>query len=176
MDRSIKMDWETVAKKAYFGYRGWPFWASAIFLVSMGLVCGFAQLLFPIEFLVYALGQTQDSATPLEGYMRVRGVISLVLPCLWVLTFIRRLSVARHVVLLGTLFVGTNFAMDLLRIAVAEDMLAAMGTAVFLVLRPVLLLALVTSLMSFMNTIPYERGRAPSSDELWRYQGKLALR
>lgn len=165
----IEMEWEEVARKAYFGYRGWPFWASAIFIVGTALICGFSQLLFPKQFLVYALGQAPEAAESLESYMRMRGSVSLTLASLWVVSFLRRMAIARYVVLIATLFVGTNFAMDLMRIAVAEDFLAAMGTTFFLVVRPVLLLSLVTSLMSFMNTIPYERGRAPSNDELWRY-------
>lgn len=148
------------ARRIYFAYRGFGFWLSVGFLTLTASIIGTFQALAPTTFLTFVLGHTAEEAEGLRFYMTMRGVICLTVMSVWVTTFLYRLPLARYTVYFATCFVATNFVRDLFNLTIAESFEAVLASSFFLVLRPVLLMALVLSTFSFTATIPFERGRS----------------
>ena len=140
----------------YFDGRGLGFWVSAVLMVAITYIVGVMGVFFPKTFFSYMMFDGFDYDQRLEAIIRCRGVISLYLGIGWVMAFARRSSMARYIIYFATCFVAVNFCMDLQRIGAHEDWLKTFTSSGFLMLRPVMLLALMCMSYSLSDTAHLE--------------------
>ena len=158
---------EIINDRTYFTCRNVPFWASVFFMVFMGITMGTWQAVFTVNYVEYMIFGADAEQTGLLTATRLRGVVALTLTGLWIAAFLHRLALARYVVYFATGFVAFNFATDLGRLAISDDMLSMMASSSYLLLRPVMLCALITSAFGFADSARFERKRVKPGQTLW---------
>lgn len=143
--------------RAYFALRTPTFWLCGAIILTVGILTGTLAAFYPEAFNAYLLFEGWEMDDSGRRALKLRGTVSLVLVTLWFGAFMARLALARYVVYVGTVYVAFLFLMDLQHIAFSDNWLKAYMSSGFLVVRPVMLLALVTATFSFFDTVPYER-------------------
>lgn len=156
-DMFVDADPEIDPARAYFALRTPTFWLCGAIILTVGILTGTIAAFYPEAFNAYLLFEGWDMDESGRAALRLRGTVSLALVTLWFGAFLARLALARYVVYVGTVYVAALFAMDLQNIAFSDNWLKAYLSSGFLVVRPVMLLALVTAAFSFFDTVPYER-------------------
>ena len=148
---------DVINDRTYFLCRSTAFWASVVLMVSVGIIMGTWQAFFTHQYVAYMLFSAETEGTNLIDATRLRGAIALTLTGAWIIAFLRRMALARYVVYFGTSFVALNYAMDLSQLALADDLIAMLTSSTYLILRPIMLIALLTSAFSFADSARFER-------------------
>lgn len=135
------------------------FWLSTVFMLTLALFIGVAATLFPRFFYDYFLFQGLGYDDGLQHLVQLRGVFCLLMFFTFITAFYRRSRLARVTVYFATCFVAVNFFNDLQRIGFNGDWLKTYTASAYLLMRPIMMLALMCMSYGFYDNAHLERHR-----------------
>ena len=153
------------AAEGYFASRSLAFWCAFGFLLTMPLCLAPWAFFFPRSFWEYMLFGEARPYADLLIYIKIRAAISMFLSLILLVAFVRRSWFARYAVYGATVFVCVNFFADMQHIAGNFTSLASLSSATFLLIRPLIMLALMVLSFSFHDLAHLER------PPFWRKSG-----
>lgn len=158
---------ELVNDKTYFTSRSWPFWTAVSVMVCIGTAMGLWQAVFATFYVDIMLGRDAAADTKIVQAAHMRGTIALTLTCTWLFAFYRRMALARYAVYFATCFVAVKFATDLGSLAMSADRTVTIASSSYVILRPVMLIALTTTALGLYDSARFERRKIKPGQTLW---------